>query len=79
MPFRKGRSGNPAGRRPGSRNRLTLARASLFAEMVKLRPEAAGEAARLLRVRSRWWQKSIAEAMGSETEFVLRESEKGRI
>jgi hypothetical protein len=77
MPFRKGRSDNPAGRRPGSRNRLTLARASLFAEIVKLRPEAADEAARLLRARSRWWRKSVAEAMGSETEFVLHEFENG--
>jgi len=77
MPFRKGRSGNPAGRRSGSRNRRTLARASLFAEIVKLRPEAADEATRLLQVRSRWWRKSIAEAMGSRAEIVLRESENG--
>jgi hypothetical protein len=30
-PFVKGRSGNPAGRRPGSRNRATLAAAALLA------------------------------------------------
>ena len=30
-PFEKGRSGNPAGRRPGSRNRATLAAAALLA------------------------------------------------
>ena len=31
-PFEKGRSGNPAGRRPGSRNKATLAAAALLAE-----------------------------------------------
>ena len=30
-PFEKGRSGNPAGRRPGSRNKATLAAAALLA------------------------------------------------
>lgn len=30
-PFKKGRSGNPAGRRPGSRNKATLAAAKLLA------------------------------------------------
>jgi hypothetical protein len=30
-PFEKGRSGNPAGRRPGSRNRATLAAGALLA------------------------------------------------
>ena len=30
-PFQKGRSGNPAGRRPGSRNKATLAAAKLLA------------------------------------------------
>jgi hypothetical protein len=30
-PFEKGRSGNPAGRRPGSRNKVTLAAAALLA------------------------------------------------
>ncbi len=30
-PFRKGRSGNPAGRRPGSRNKATIAAAQLLA------------------------------------------------
>ena len=30
-PFEKGRSGNPAGRRTGSRNKATLAAAALFA------------------------------------------------
>ena len=30
-PFRKGRSGNPAGRRPGSRNKATIAAAKLLA------------------------------------------------
>ena len=30
-PFQRGRSGNPAGRRPGSRNRATLAAAALLA------------------------------------------------
>ena len=29
-PFEKGRSGNPAGRRPGSRNKATLAAATLL-------------------------------------------------
>ena len=30
-PFQKGRSGNPAGRRPGARNKATLAAAKLLA------------------------------------------------
>ena len=44
-PFEKGRSGNPAGRRPGSRNRATLAAAALLAGEAEALTRAAVELA----------------------------------
>ena len=44
-PFAKGRSGNPAGRRPGSRNKATLAAATLLAGEAEALTRAAVELA----------------------------------
>jgi Family of unknown function (DUF5681) len=44
-PFEKGRSGNPAGRRPGSRNKATLAAAALLAGEAEALTRAAVELA----------------------------------
>src|SRR3974377_2336314 len=45
-PFERGRSGNPSGRRPGSRNKATLAAAALLAGESEALTRKAGELAR---------------------------------
>ena len=65
-PFQKGRSGNPAGRRPGSRNKATIAAAQLLAG------EAEGLTRRAVQLASRSARRCASAKISSRPKRIWR-------